>query len=136
MQPKGHGGSGGNGCDGVSSLDINSGVRACADCIPIPIVPTVAMATRRIIPIVFVCIIYAESIKQVDKVSRQSVGPCTLFLADMSNSNKPSVLPDPRICPQIFSVTCLTDQVVIRGSIGRSPMPLDLLLNMMICNRN
>ena len=55
---------------------------------------------------------------------------------EVSNFNKPSVLADPRICPQIFSVTCLTDQVVIRGSIGKSPIPLDLLLNIMIRNRN
>ncbi len=60
----------------------------------------------------------------------------SVCVADVSNSNKPSVLPDPRICPQIFSVTCLPDQVVIRGSIGKSPMPLDLMLNMMIRNRN
>jgi hypothetical protein len=59
-----------------------------------------------------------------------------ICVADASNSNKPSVLPDPRICPQIFSVTCLIDKVVIRGSIGNSPMPLALMLNMMICNRN
>ena len=59
----------------------------------------------------------------------------SVCVADVSNLNKPSVLADPRICPQIFSVTSLPDQVVIRGSIGKSPMPLDLLLNMMICNR-
>jgi len=57
---------------------------------------------------------------------------------DMSNPNEPipSVQPDPRICPQIFSVTCLIDEVVIRGSIRNSPLPLVLMLNMMICNRN
>lgn len=59
----------------------------------------------------------------------------SVCVADVSNFNKP-VLADPRICPQIFSVTCLTDQVVIRGSIGKSPIPLDLLLNMIIRNRN
>jgi|SRR5215472_18138851 len=57
---------------------------------------------------------------------------------DMSNPNEPipSVQPDPRICPQIFSVTCLIDEVVIRGSIRNSPLPLALMLNMMICNRS
>jgi hypothetical protein len=47
----------------------------------------------------------------------------------------PSVQPE-RICPQIFSVTCLIDKVIIRGNIGNSPTPLALMLNMMICNRN
>jgi hypothetical protein len=62
----------------------------------------------------------------------------SVCVADMSNPNEPipSVHLDPTICPQIFSVTCLIDKVVIRGSIGNSPMPLALMLNMMICNRN
>jgi hypothetical protein len=42
----------------------------------------------------------------------------SICVADVSNFNKPSVLADPRICPQIFSVTSLPDQVVIRGSVG------------------
>ena len=61
---------------------------------------------------------------------------CVCASVCVANSSKSSVLPDPRICPQIFSVTCLPDQVVIRGSIGKSPMSLELMLNMMICNRN
>lgn len=60
----------------------------------------------------------------------------SVCVADVSNFNRPSVLADPRICPQIFSVTSLPDQVVIRGSIGKSPIPLNLLINMMIRNRN
>jgi hypothetical protein len=61
----------------------------------------------------------------------------SVCVVDMSNPNEPvpSVQPE-RICPQIFSVTCFIDKVVIRGSIGNSPMPLALMLNMMICNRN
>jgi hypothetical protein len=61
----------------------------------------------------------------------------SVCVVDMSNPNEPvpSVQPE-RICPQIFSITCLIDKVVIRGSIGNSPMPLALMLNMMICNRN
>jgi hypothetical protein len=62
----------------------------------------------------------------------------SVCVADMSDPNNPSPLvqQDERICPQIFSVTCLHDQVVIRGSIGKSPMAVDLMLNMMIRNRN
>jgi hypothetical protein len=61
----------------------------------------------------------------------------SVCVVDMSNPTEPipSVQPE-RICPQIFSVTCLIDKVVIRGSIQNSPMPLALMLNMMICNRN
>jgi hypothetical protein len=61
----------------------------------------------------------------------------SVCVVDMSNPNEPvpSVQRE-RICPQIFSITCLIDKVVIRGSIGNSPMPLALMLNMMICNRN
>jgi hypothetical protein len=58
----------------------------------------------------------------------------SVCLAD--KSGKPSVEKDPRIAPLIISVTCLTDQVVVRGSIGKSPMALDLIINMMIRNRN
>jgi hypothetical protein len=62
----------------------------------------------------------------------------SVCVADVSDPENPlpSIQEDPRICPQIFSATCLTDQVVIRGSIGKSPMALDLMLNMMIRNRN
>lgn len=61
----------------------------------------------------------------------------SVCVVDMSNPNEPIPLVQPeRICPRIFSVTCLIDKVVIRGSIGNSPMPLALMLNMMICNRN
>lgn len=68
-------------------------------------------------------------------IIRSSTCVCaSICVADVSN--KPSVIPDPRICPRIFSVTCLPDQVVIRGIIGNSPMPLDLMLNMMIRNTN
>jgi hypothetical protein len=67
------------------------------------------------------------------------IRPTTCVCASVcvaDKSRKPSVEKDPRICPQIFSVTCLTDQVVIRGSIGKSPMALDLMLNLLIRNRN
>jgi len=61
----------------------------------------------------------------------------SICVVDMSDPNEsiPSVQPE-RIRPQILSVTCLIDKVVIRGSIGNSHMPLALMLNMMICNRN
>jgi hypothetical protein len=71
-------------------------------------------------------------------IIRPNTSVCaSVCVVDMSNPNEPipSVQPE-RICPQIFSVTCLIDKVVIRGSIGNSPMPLTLMLNMMICNRN
>jgi hypothetical protein len=67
------------------------------------------------------------------------IRPTTFVCASVcvaDKSGKPSVEKDPRICPQIFSVTCLTDQVVIRGGIGKSPMAIDLIINMMIRNRN
>ena len=61
-------------------------------------------------------------------IIRPSTCVCaSVCVADVSNFNKPSVLADPRICPQIFSVTCLTDQGVIRGTIGKSPMPRSLV---------
>jgi hypothetical protein len=70
-------------------------------------------------------------------IIRSSTCVCaSVCVVDMSNPNEPSVLPDSRICPQIFSVTCLTDQVVIRGSTGKPPMALDLMINLMIYNRN
>jgi hypothetical protein len=71
--------------------------------------------------------------------SQNIIRPTTCVCASIcvaDKSGKPSVEKDPRICPQIFSVTCSDDKVVIRGSIGRSPMALDLMINMMIRNRN
>ena len=43
----------------------------------------------------------------------------SVCVADMSNSNGPvpSVQPDPRICPQIFSVTCLIDKVLLDDTL-------------------
>ena len=61
----------------------------------------------------------------------------SVCVVDMSNPNEPIPSAQPeRICPQIFNVTCLIDKVVIRGCIGNSSMPLTVMLNMMICNRN
>jgi hypothetical protein len=62
----------------------------------------------------------------------------SVCVADISDPKKPIplALEAEDVSPRIFSVTCLTDKLVIRGSISGSQQRLDLMLNMMISNRN
>jgi hypothetical protein len=84
-------------------------------------------------------VLWEVSVNFSPNIIRPNTCVCaSVCVADIFDPKKPIplVLEVENVCPRIFSVTCLTDKLVIRGNIAGSPKPLDLMLNMMIRNRN
>ncbi len=84
-------------------------------------------------------IVWEVSVNFSPNIIRPTTCVCvSVCAADISDPKRPIPLTveEEDVVPRILSVTCLTDKLVIRGSIAGSPQCQDLMLNMMIRNRN